>query len=89
LGYHRDRREHFGSFAHKGPPFGPKSGHGLEKADQKFAIFTGASFHATKAVGCFSDGMPMREFNLFLFEHMPLWFSADEDMRHQTVKDAP
>lgn len=36
-----------------------------------------------------SDGMPMREFNPLLIEHMPMWFSSDEETHRQRVTDAP
>lgn len=35
------------------------------------------------------DGMPAREFNPLLIEHMPMWFSLDEEAYSQSVKDAP
>lgn len=36
-----------------------------------------------------SDGTPIRQFNPLLVEHMPMWFSTDEAVWRQTVRDAP
>ncbi|KAI1845558.1 hypothetical protein JX266_008416 [Neoarthrinium moseri] len=36
-----------------------------------------------------SDGVPIREFNPLLIEHMPMWFPKDEGVWRQSVKDAP
>lgn len=36
-----------------------------------------------------ADGVPIREFNPLLIEHMPMWFSKNGDAWRQTVRDAP
>ncbi|KAI0146163.1 hypothetical protein GGR57DRAFT_293855 [Xylariaceae sp. FL1272] len=45
--------------------------------------------HLEPAQNTSSNGVPIREINPLLMEHMQMWFCRDPDNQHRTVKDAP